>query len=78
MGDVYLHAQIFAGFMYIGAAICMWFLRAWKVGDIRQLAAGQEKPIIGVSTQIKSESAPARHTEEKNNIYEDLFAWKRV
>jgi len=32
-GDIYLHAQIFTGFMYIGAALCMWFLRAWYVLD---------------------------------------------
>ena len=56
----------------------MWFLRAWKVGEIRQLAAGQEKPIVEVLAQIEQESAPARHTEEKASMFEDLFAWKRV
>lgn len=64
--------------MYGGAAVCMWFLRAWKVGEIRQLAAGQEKPIVEVSAQIEQESAPAGHTEEKASMFEDLFAWKRV
>ncbi|KAI9644659.1 hypothetical protein NHQ30_006683 [Ciborinia camelliae] len=33
-GDIYLHAQVFAGFMYIAAAICMWGVRAWKVKEL--------------------------------------------
>jgi hypothetical protein len=44
-GDIYLRAQIFTGFMYIGAAICMWFLRAWKIGEIEKMEmtkSGQE------------------------------------
>jgi len=42
-GDIYLHAQIFTGLMYIGAAVCMWFLRAWKIGEIERLATSKEK-----------------------------------
>ncbi|KAF4631551.1 hypothetical protein G7Y89_g6580 [Cudoniella acicularis] len=37
-GDIYLHPQIFTGFMYIGAAICAWFLRAWKVRELEEMA----------------------------------------
>ncbi|KAL8795266.1 MAG: hypothetical protein Q9195_002277 [Heterodermia aff. obscurata] len=42
-GNIYLHAQIFAGFMYMGAASCMWLLRAWKIGQIERLVSEQEK-----------------------------------
>ena len=42
-GDIYLHAQLFTGFMYIGAALCMWFLRAWKVGELENLVMSKEK-----------------------------------
>ena len=42
-GDIYLHAQIFTGFMYIGAAICMWFLRAWKISELEKIATTKEE-----------------------------------
>lgn len=42
-GDKYLHAQIFTGFMYIGAAICMWFLRAWKINELESQTVTNEK-----------------------------------
>ncbi|KAL8703387.1 MAG: hypothetical protein Q9201_003443 [Fulgogasparrea decipioides] len=42
-GNIYLHAQIFTGFMYIAAAICMWFLRAWKIGQIEIIAIVEGK-----------------------------------
>ncbi|KAL5332917.1 major facilitator superfamily domain-containing protein [Aspergillus crustosus] len=30
---IYLHVQIFTGLMYIAAAVCLWLVRGWKVGD---------------------------------------------
>jgi MFS family permease len=33
-GNIYLHSQIFTGFMYIAASICLWFLRAWKINEV--------------------------------------------
>ncbi|KAI5800068.1 major facilitator superfamily domain-containing protein [Geopyxis carbonaria] len=29
----YLHPQVFSGMMYVAAAITMWLLRAWKLGE---------------------------------------------
>jgi hypothetical protein len=42
-GDTYLHAQIFTGFMYIAAALCMWFLRAWKISELEKQVLTKEK-----------------------------------
>ena len=42
-GNIYLHAQIFAGSMYIGGALCMFFLRAWKIGQLELVAAELNK-----------------------------------
>jgi MFS family permease len=36
-GNIYLNTQVFTGCMYIGAAICMWFLRAWKISELRAM-----------------------------------------
>jgi hypothetical protein len=29
--------------MYIAAAICMWFLRAWKIGELEMVAITEEE-----------------------------------
>lgn len=33
----YLHAQLFTGFMFLGAAVCIWVVRGWKVGEVEEL-----------------------------------------
>jgi MFS family permease len=40
--NIYLNAQIFTGFMYMGGALCLWLLRGWKVGEIEQKAEEEE------------------------------------
>ena len=30
----YLRVQILTGFMYVGAAVCLWLVRGWKIGTI--------------------------------------------
>ncbi|MCJ1308081.1 Tubulin beta chain (Beta tubulin) [Agyrium rufum] len=54
-GDIYLHAQIFTGFMYVIAAICMWFLRAWKIGDLERQKSENEKAANGSDEHIGRE-----------------------
>lgn len=33
-GWIYLPPQIFTSFMYIGAGLCLWVVRGWKVGEM--------------------------------------------
>ena len=35
----YLYAQLYTGLIYIASAVCLWFVRAWKIGQLEQLAA---------------------------------------
>lgn len=43
-GDIYLDAQIFTGFMFIGASLCTLFLRSWKIGQIeKEIVAKRER-----------------------------------
>ncbi len=32
---IYLPPQIFTAFMYVAAALCLWVVRGWKVGEMR-------------------------------------------
>lgn len=49
----YLNAQIFTGFAYIGAAMCLWVVRGWKVGDLERIAR-EEEANASVNTGVVS------------------------
>lgn len=49
-GISYLHVQLFTGFVYIGASLCLWLVRGWKVGEReraqqRRETAAREAPL---------------------------------
>jgi MFS family permease len=89
-GHTYLHAQLFTGCMYLAAALCLWFLRAWKIGEIDAAAAVQgEKPQEIVEQQIRDDDQVPRHpglarTRSRVSIKstakaaKGLWAWRRV
>ncbi|KAK7549721.1 major facilitator superfamily domain-containing protein [Phyllosticta citricarpa] len=47
-GGKYLGAQLFTAFMYLGAAAMMWMLRAWKIGQLECIAAGEANSVGAV------------------------------
>ena len=81
-GNIYLHAQIFTGFMYIAAGVCMWLLRIWKIEQIEQIAAEQEK----TSDDIAAASAePAdggilslSGKRSRGTLLKGVYMWKKV
>lgn len=38
-GGSYTGAIFFTGWMYIGAAVCLWLVRTWKIGEMEAKAA---------------------------------------
>ncbi|KAI2955220.1 hypothetical protein CBS147322_3433 [Aspergillus niger] len=42
----FLHAQVFVGFMFMAACICLWLVRAWKVAELEN-AAPDSDPLKG-------------------------------
>lgn len=82
-GNVYLHAQIFAGLMYVAASICLWILRAWKIGDLEGIAATEQGKGPEEGNTILSADPPemaSQFTSEavKSSLRRRLFQWKRV
>jgi MFS family permease len=41
-GNIYIYAQVFTGFMFIGATLCMWFVRVWKKEQLQNQKSQQE------------------------------------
>ena len=50
-GKIYLHAQIFAGCMFLTAAFCVWLVRALKINEIRRLEDEEQKETATCATQ---------------------------
>lgn len=42
-GGSYTGAIVFTGTMYIGAAVFLWLVRAWKIGQLEEEAAAEGK-----------------------------------
>ncbi|KAL8803570.1 MAG: hypothetical protein Q9200_006151 [Gallowayella weberi] len=79
-GNIYLHAQIFTGLMYIIASLFLWVLRAWKMGEIERVAAAEgrspaELELIAVAQDDDGSKGPGN---PKTSILKHLFVWKRV
>ncbi|KAA6410826.1 MAG: mfs transporter [Lasallia pustulata] len=82
-GGKYLNAQVFTGFMYVGAALCMWFLRAWKIGQLELLVTETEKPseridpvrdqpLEGINRGASEAGRPP------SNVLKRMCLWRRV
>jgi hypothetical protein len=63
----YIGAQLFAGFMYIAAAFCMWMLKAWKTKQLEDMA---------VSAAIERGESVERLP--RSSFGKRLFMWSKV
>jgi len=85
-GDIYLHAQLFTGFMYIAAAICMWFLRAWKIAELEKITMTKEEreqELRDDDTMFRARPNTSRRqsrTSVKSKVHaaKGLWSWQRV
>ncbi|CAG8367748.1 unnamed protein product [Penicillium salamii] len=52
-GTSYLRVQLFTGFMYIGAALCLWLVRGWKVGEVERAQREDAMPVAPLTKTEK-------------------------
>lgn len=69
----YLHAQLFTGFMYIAGAVCVWFLRAWKIRELDELevkedAALREQEIRNDDAVEKGRRPPVNRINSRASV----------
>jgi len=79
--DVYLHAQLFTGFMYIGAAVCMWFLRAWKLRELERLATRKEEREREIRDDDAVRDRPQMLRQQSRSsvfVPKGFWLWQRV
>ncbi|KAH7385765.1 major facilitator superfamily domain-containing protein [Pyrenochaeta sp. MPI-SDFR-AT-0127] len=79
-GGSYTGAIMFTGWMYIGAAVFLWLVRAWKIGEVEEKAAavgkseGEVDPVVDV-TDTESR-APADF--KRSPFVKRMFKWQKV
>lgn len=68
--------------MYVAAAICLWLLRAWKIGDMEHMAASEAKDVNGTrngdSKGLQDVVPEKIMHRRKSSILKRLFVWKKV
>ncbi|KAI1081719.1 major facilitator superfamily transporter [Whalleya microplaca] len=81
----YLHVQLLAGFLYIGASIFCWFLRAWKVWELRVAHLTKERRELairdnGVVPPLELERQPSHASTVRKglSILKGFWAVERV
>jgi MFS family permease len=76
----YLGTQLFIGFMYATAALCMLFLRGWKIGELNEMARLKtEDPdsMNFVETGLGSTNEAAR-IAGRRTIWKHFWKWRKV
>lgn len=84
-GNIYLHAQVFTGLMYVAAAVCMWFLRAWKIREVERVEEQQRSDnrepggVVGDGLNALSRNdSNLVCVKSKVNAGKGLFVWGKV
>jgi MFS family permease len=70
-GGRYTGAILFTGFMYIGAAVSLWLVRAWKIGELEKQAA-----IDGKEEGDADGEVPEGF--KRSSFVKRLVAWRKV
>ncbi|KAB8215625.1 major facilitator superfamily domain-containing protein [Aspergillus novoparasiticus] len=67
--SVYLRVQIFTGFMYIGASLCLWVVRGWKVEYINREAQLKSSTAMSANNDgVKVASSHGAGDEKGNQL----------
>ena len=73
----YIGAQLFAGFMYVAAAICMLALRGWKIGEIE--GAEKEKNSVAAGGGVVAETISLKSRKAGRRVMlSRCLKWKKV
>jgi hypothetical protein len=70
-GGSYTGAILFTGWMYIGAAVCLWLVRAWKIGEVEEKEAAMAK-------SGTDEGIPMSGSFQKSPFVKRMFMWRKV
>ncbi|KAJ5899117.1 hypothetical protein N7495_003861 [Penicillium taxi] len=64
-GTSYLRIQIFTGFMFVGASLCLWLVRSWKIGELERAQQQQSSLALGGPLTVDTDEG---NKEDNPNI----------
>ncbi|KAK5164846.1 uncharacterized protein LTR77_009510 [Saxophila tyrrhenica] len=73
----YLGTQLFTGFMYIAGALCLVFLRGWKIGELEELAKMKEEDPEELDA-VEAESPERALKAGRVTMYKHIWKWRKV
>lgn len=73
----YLGTQLFTGFMYIAAGLCLVLLRGWKIGELEELAKMKEEDPEELEV-VEAESPERALQAGRNTMWKHIWKWRRV
>lgn len=79
-GGSYLGARLFSGFMYVGAALCLFLLRGWKIAEVERVRAamGREVDAAVVDEVAEKSIKEAAQREGWHVFLRNTMKWKKV
>jgi MFS family permease len=73
----YMGAQLFTGFMYVAAAVCMLGLRGWKIGEVEEAERVKDDSAIGDGVVAETISLKSRKAGRRVMLSR-CWKWKKV
>lgn len=73
----YLGTQLWTGFMYIAGAVTLVFVRAWKIGEMEELAAIKAENNEEVEL-VESESPKRALLAGRKTMLKHVWKWRKV
>lgn len=79
-GGSYTGAILFTGWMYIGAAVFLCLVRAWKIGEVEEkaAAAGKSEGDVDPVADATDSGSRAPADFKRSPFIKRMFKWQKV
>lgn len=79
-GGSYIGAQLFTGFMYMGAAVCVLVLRGWKIAELEtvQSQTGEHVDAVALEMQVEDDVKDVAKKRGRRNMVLNMCKWRKV
>jgi MFS family permease len=79
----YLGTQLWAGFMFMAAALCLLALRGWKIGELEAIARlegqqGEKLDPIAAEAEAGEKTAQEARIAGRRSILGNFWRWRKV
>lgn len=79
-GGSYLGASLFSGFMYMGAALCLFLLRGWKIAEVRNINSAMGADLSAVAADMAAKEGLREEAKKEGwrSLLQNTMTWRKV